>query len=1159
MKSLGTDSGLVEERGEFFEIRQFLRWDEYTRPRVVDSKGDLALMYEKQKKGQLQVNAIKQKMALQGNDNWSLIGPKAQSNSMWGNGRVNRVRVDPTNASILYACTPGSQLFKSTNGGTSWTSISNGFPTAGVGDLAIDPSNPSILYATTGDSDYFNAYSDGVYKSTDGGLTWIKLTSLPIVPANTEIFTSIVMNPAQPGSFLVSSTRGIYRFTDGGATVVKVAADGARDLSVMPGNPNIMFAGSYWSYYGPTKFVRSDDNGLTWIPITNGLPTGAFRYAISISPVNPNLVYVWTCIPPYTVSQGVYCSTDAGVTFKQMNGGTPNMCGNQGGYNLCISADPVNAATVYAGGVDLYRSTDTGKTWVNLTTSYTNAVPNSHPDVHGIMFSGPSTMYIANDGGVYKTTNAGQSFSNISSNLSIAQLWGFSMSSTNSNLILSGHQDNGSNLTTDLESWRMVTSGDGLLNLVDRTDDNIMFTTLQFGNIFRSLDRGATFSTSTTGFTKNVIFQTPLIQDANVASTFYAASDKIYRSTDYGANWTAISPAFDGIVAIDIDRKNSNIMYLATYFNMFKTIDGGVNWIQINNGLTLVAQMSSLHIDVNNSSILYATCGAYSGSLFRSVDAGASWALWITGLPNLPTSIVVTQLGAHGEVYCGTDNGVYHRNAASTSWTLYNTNLPPAPVKDLKIFYPTGRLRAATYGRGIWESPLAFFTCNDPLVYSRIYVDSNATGANTGANWANAFKRLQDGIKAVPTCGVKEIWVANGTYYPDQGAGVTLNSRTASFGLKNNVAIYGGFSGSETLLSQRNWLNNKTILSGEIGNANSFADNSYSVVETLVVDSSAVLDGFTITAGNADANTGIDPASRGGGLYVGDNGAPTINNCLFLKNYAIYGGAAFVRDNSHATFSNCAFTGNNCAGDGSCIYNRPGSKTKMINCTFTGNVAAAIGNGSDMGVVITNSIIWGNSGSITRNLATVTNSIVQGGYPGAANLDQDPLFVGQPAIVFGATGNLHLTPCSPAIDAGNDAATTSMTDLDGSTRKENLLPNIALVDMGAYERSGSTTTLYVNANAAGKGDGSGWANAYQSFYEALQVYNGCISVDSVLIAAGTYQTPGGVPFIVTKTNGVVLGGYPISGGTRNATTNPVIIKGEMQVKQSVRIDGIKVQ
>lgn len=1152
------EEGEEENEGEFFDIMQFMRWAAFTEPRVADSRGDLRLMNQKYFRGMEQVKSLKQTRSQHGLDSWTLVGPKTQFNSMWGNGRVNRIRVDPTNANVLYACTPASQLFKSTDGGNTWTSISNGFPTAGVGDIAIDPFNPNTLYATTGDSDYYNAYSDGVYKSTDGGLTWNKLTSLPVVPADGEIVTGIVINPAVPGSFLVSSTNGIYRFTDGGATMVQVATDGARDLSVMPGNPNIMFAGSYWSYNGPTNFVRSNDNGLTWTPVTNGLPAGAFRYAISVSPANPKMVYVWTSKQSDFTSQGVYCSTDAGLTFKQMNGGSPNMCGSQGNYNLCLAADPSDAATLYAGGIDVYRSADSGKTWLNLTNVYTNPVANSHPDVHGITFSGASTIYISNDGGVYKTTDGGASFTNISSNLSIAQSYGISMSSTDSRIILSGHQDNGTNLTTDLVSWREVLGGDGLLNLVDRTNDNIMFGTSQFGYIYRSTNGGADFSQVGSSITKNIMWQTPLLQDANVPSTIYAASDKVYKSTDYGTSWTAISPVFDGISAMDVDRNNSNIIYLATYFDMYKTIDGGINWVTINNGFNPGGQMLSLHIDVNNSSVVYAACGSYSGSLFRTVDGGASWALWTEGLPDLPTGIVVTQLGAPGEVYCGTDNGVYYRNAASSSWTLYNTNLPPAPVRDLRIFYPTGILRAATFGRGIWESPLAVSTCHVSFAGNRAYVDSNATGANTGESWANAFKSLQDGIRSALTCGVKEIWVAKGTYYPDHENGIASNNREATFGLRKDLAIYGGFSGNETLLSQRNLLLNKTILSGEIGNTGVFGDNSYNVVQGSNVDASAVLDGFTITAGNADANTGINPASRGGGLYIADYGSPTIRNCLFMKNYAIYGGAVFAKDYSHAVISNCAFTGNSSAGDGSCIYNRPGSSTSFINCSFSGNLMPAIGNGSDNAVLVKNCIIWGNGGSISRNQPTVSNSIVEGGYAGTGNLDQNPLFVDQPAIAFGASGNLHLTPCSPAIDAGDDAAVTALTDLDGSSRKENLLPNTAVIDMGAYERTGSIAALYVDANAGGKGDGSGWANAYRSFYQALQVYNGCVAIDSLLVAAGTYASPGGVPFIVTKNNGVLLGGYPSGGGARNAAVNPVIINGEMQVKQSIQIDGIRI-
>ena len=1163
LQSLKPDSEEAEENeGEFFDIIQFMRWADFTEPRVAESKGDLRLMHERHTKGLMQVTAMKQKMSQFGNDNWTLIGPKTQQNSMYGNGRVNKIRIDPTNANILYACTPASQLFKSTDGGVSWASISNGLPAAGVGDIDIDPSDPNILYVLSGDTENFDTRAAGVYKSTDGGASWNKLTSLP-EPYDFYQFSSIIMNPAVQGSFLVSCDRWIYRFTDGGATVTKVSDDGARDLTVMPGNPNIMFAGSYWDNYGPTKFLRSDNNGITWTAITDGLPTNAYKYAVAVSPANPNMVYVWTCTPstPH-VSQGVFCSTDAGLTFKQMNGGTPNMCGSQGNWNLCLTADPSNAATVYAGGIDLYRSTDSGKTWVNLTNQYSGSPSIGHPDVHGLTFSGASILYVANDGGVYKTTDAGASFTNISSNLSIAQSYGISMSSFNSKLILSGHQDNGTNITSDLTSWDHVLGGDGLLNLIDRTNDNIMFGTIQFNLIYRSMDGGNSFSRVGTSIPRTT-WKTPLVQDPQVASTIYAASDKIYKSTDYGTNWTAISPVFDGITGMDVDRNNSNIIYVSTNGGLYKTINGGNNWIPINNGLTDFGTVLNIHVDVNNSAIIYAACSSFFGrNLFRSLDAGATWTVWATGLGGLPAKVVVTQLGAPGEVYCGTDYGVYYRNNAAASWTLFNTNLPPAPVFDLKIFYPTGSLRAATFGRGIWESPLAAAIPSCPVAFAnnRAYVDSNASGTNTGENWTNAFKNLQDAIKAASNCGVQKIWVAKGTYYPDRGQGLTSGSRNASFGLKTNLAIYGGFSGNETLLSQRNRALNKTILSGEIGNTGVFGDNSFSVVEAPAVDATAVLDGFTITAGNANADNGTNPASRGGGLYIEVNGSPTIRNCLFVKNYAAFGGAVFTQNNTYPTISNCVFIGNDATYDGSAICNDHEAYTTIVNCSFSGNSTGAIVNTDNSNVVIKNSVIWGNTNGISYIPATVSNSIVQGGYAGTGNLNQNPLFVNQPAIAFGASGNLRLTPCSPAIDAGDDAATTSITDLDGSNRKENLLPNAGVIDMGAYERVGSIATLYVDANAAGKGDGSGWANAYQSFYEALQVYNGCMAVDSVLIAAGTYITPVvGLPFTITKTNGVLLGGYPTGGGSRDPATNQVMIKGEMQVKKSMRIDGIKLQ
>jgi hypothetical protein len=448
---------------------------------------------------------------------------------------------------------------------------------------------------------------------------------------------------------------------------------------------------------------------------------------------------------------------------------------------------------------------------------------------------------------------------------------------------------------------------------------------------------------------------------------------------------------------------------------------------------------------------------------------------------------------------------------------------------------------------------------------SIVYVDQNASGANDGSSWANAFNYLQDALALAPTCsGVTQIWVAAGTYYPDEGAGQTDDDRNSRFVMLPGVAIYGGFNGTETMLSQRNREANLTVLSGDLtqNDGPGFAgngENAYQVVRALGagITASSVLDGFVVTAGNADGPTGMDMRSRGGGMYIAEGAQPTVANCIFADNAATWGGGMSIMDNALPTLANCQFTGNNVAtrggglecttavtlsdcvfsdnsagangggmwlssaaptlirctvventasGLGGGIYLQGGSAQMnacriagnysnfrgggmyndaaapvLRNCVFTGNYApnsggggmynsasspdiaycSFSGNSSDTGgairnvnasfPIINNSIFWGNNTEVTDQAgseAAMANSIIQGGYPGSGNLDVDPLFVSQPPVGQGTSGDLRLQECSPAIDAGTSAG-ASDDDFDDNPRPAN-----AGYDMGAYEFQG---------------------------------------------------------------------------------------------------------
>ncbi|TVZ57254.1 hypothetical protein OD91_2572 [Lutibacter sp. Hel_I_33_5] len=438
-----------------------------------------------------------------------------------------------------------------------------------------------------------------------------------------------------------------------------------------------------------------------------------------------------------------------------------------------------------------------------------------------------------------------------------------------------------------------------------------------------------------------------------------------------------------------------------------------------------------------------------------------------------------------------------------------------------------------------------------------IYVDITANGSNNGGCWANAYNSLQDAIAAA-TAG-SEIWVAKGTYTPDVGVNVTLGDRNASFVMKNNVGIYGGFNGTETLRTQRDWENNTTILSGDIGILNTETDNSKTIIKFENLDATPVLDGFTITKA-------YGTETLGGGLYI-DESSPTISNCIITNNkskngaaiytrlenpvfksctisfnHALPNGNAVVYTNANDTFINCKFIGNssnyasggailkssndskaiNCFFDDNTGYTagvilRGGGSFDFTNCTFTNNRSlnnvGTVAFGS--GLTFVNSILWGNIGGSKIN-GTISYSILQddtedgtvtfpsGVTDGGHNLDRNPNLV---------EGYKELPCISPSINSGNNAAPNLSgitTDIDGNPRIYE-----GTVDIGVFEfQQDKNPTfnfpddiIYVNKNATGANNGSSWVNAFTKLYDALFYINGCgATASQIWVAKGTYIT-----------------------------------------------------
>ncbi|MFI5151094.1 MAG: T9SS type A sorting domain-containing protein [Bacteroidia bacterium] len=643
---------------------------------------------------------------------WTYDGLPAFNNNMTGNGRVNHITVYPGNDSILFACTPAGGLWKTTDGGTSWITNTDQLPVLSTTDLAIDPVHPNIMYLATGDGDGYDGTTIGLLKSIDGGQTWdttgLYYTLQNSGPNYIEL-TRILISPARDSSLYCGTSQGLYYSADAGLTWTRLLNAWIRSVEFEPGHPATLFAGDYSG-----NFYRCTD-GMTFTHITSGLPSIAGRMGIGVSPADSNIVYVAAVDPNSGAYIGLYRSADRGQNFT-LQSSHPNILGwtqfgtdatGQGWYDLCVTVSPTNTDSVYIAGPDIWLSADKGQNWTNLTYNLI------HVDNHHLCFAPGSNrkMFLAEDGGVYKSNDAGKTWTNISSNLAIGEEYNIGLSADKPEYFITGWQDNGTNLDSN-GIWKYTTSGDGLGCFIDYTSDNTLYAasylggysmTGNAGNIWNPIDNGITESQNGTG---------PFFQDPQIPSALFAGIKNVWEFG--GNNWIKISKwGNNTITALAVAPSNNLFIYAAEQTTAYKdsvyaTKDGGGTWKNISTGLPITSgSISSIVVDPVNPLRVWVSFGSYNASskVFQSTDGGLIWTNISAGLPALPVNCMVYQGGTADGIYAGTDIGVYYRDTVTAAWMNYNTGLPNVKINDLKIYAPGNMLYAATYGRGTWKTP----------------------------------------------------------------------------------------------------------------------------------------------------------------------------------------------------------------------------------------------------------------------------------------------------------------------------------------------------------------------------------------------------------------------------------------------------------------------
>ena len=748
--------------------KQFKRWENFMAPRVYPS-------------GKLPHDIISSELIKVVNDNnlksrgqaqvanWVPLGPtnvptNGLSYASAGIGRVNCVRFDPANNSNIWIGTPGGGLWKSTNGGTSWTTNTDAFSTLGIADIAIHPTNSNIMYVATGDADGGDTYSIGILKSTDGGATW-NTTGLSFATSSYRKVTRLLINPTDPNIIIASTNLGVYRSTNAGVSFTAVITSGTfYDLEFKPGDPTIVYASSY-SSNGTAKIYYSTNSGTSFTAATGIPTTDVLRVSLAVTPASPTTVYALIANASDYGYKGLYKSTNSGVSYTLVHS-TPNILsgdetaastGGQGWYDLTVAVSPLDANLIYVGGVNVWKSTNGGASFSITGHWYAGSsgtIPFVHADQHYLEFiPNSSTIISCNDGGIRKSTNNGASWTDLSNGLQIMQFYRISGSVQNASIIYGGAQDNGTNRKVGT-AWNSAYGGDGMKCIVDPTNSNIVYASTQYGGIVKSTNGGTSFGSIKPAGSPDGDWITPYALNPTSTSTIYAGYTEIYKSTNSGTSWTTVtSNLTSGVVYshLAVAPSNGNYVYAATSTKLFKTINAGTSWTNISVGLPVSsATISNIAIGLDDPNKVYVTFSGYSANnkIYMTTNGGTTWTNISVGLPNLPVNCVALQSGSDGGIYIGTDIGVYYKNN-SLVWTSYMTNLPNVSVRDLEIHVGSSKIRAATFGRGIWESdlynsvvalaPSANFSASNTTIVAGQSVTFSDLSLNTPTSWKWTF------------------------------------------------------------------------------------------------------------------------------------------------------------------------------------------------------------------------------------------------------------------------------------------------------------------------------------------------------------------------------------------------------------------------------------
>ncbi len=754
--------------------KQFKRWEWYWESRIDRRTGE----FPDQAALDVIHQCLKDNRSISGD--WTSVGPSSSPGGYAGLGRINCVGFVPGSPNEYYAGAASGGIWYTADDGANWVNLNDTVPVLGVSDILVQNAvvGPDILFIATGDRDGGSLWSlggqqsndnnsVGVLKSMDGGATWTT-TGLSFTVGQKVRVNRLLMDPNSGyQTIYAATTQGVYKTTDAGANWSLLTSTSFIDMEFKPGDATTLYGSTKGS--STTYIYVSTNSGTSW---TNVASYTGRRTELAVSYNQPNWVYALVAASDGGLD-GVYKSTNSGSTFTMVySSATKNLLGwncsggdsgGQGSYDLCIAADPNNANVVFVGGVNTWKSSDGGVTfsivnhWTGCGSPYAQ---NVHADKHNLVFqNGTSTLFEGNDGGLYKTSDGGSSWSHLSDGLAISQIYRMGVGQTNADEVIIGLQDNGTKALLS-GTWNDVIGGDGFECIVDYTDENTQYGALYYGSIYRTTSYWWSSTNITGSLPGSGAWCTPYLIDPINHNTLYVGYSDVWKSTDQGNNWSQISNqgSSTDFRNMAISASNPNYIYAATFSDIYRTTTGGgpsQAWPNINGNLPVsTANITYVSVKDDDPDHVWVSMGGYnSDGVYETLDGGTTWNNISAGLPLLPVMCVIqnTQYTSGIELYAATDAGVYYMQDGG-SWTPFSNGLPNVVVTELEIYYDDNnpddsRLYAATFGRGVWSSdlysmylpPIADFSGTPTAGLPPMTVAFTDLSQNTVSSWSWDF------------------------------------------------------------------------------------------------------------------------------------------------------------------------------------------------------------------------------------------------------------------------------------------------------------------------------------------------------------------------------------------------------------------------------------